>query len=219
MSRRTPVLDRTLRISFIAATLGFAAMAAANAPMDADRSPGQVLDDTAITASVKAKLLDDTRTEGFDINVDTAKGRVILRGGADTAADRMAAGDIARGTDGVLSVDNRIVVAAAGSEARQAANQATASGDVREAAEEAGDEMSDAWITSKVKTALVADDDIAGMAIRVETEDKAVRLAGDVPNATLRAEAIRIAEATEGVLTVDASDLNVRPALQPKPQR
>jgi osmotically-inducible protein OsmY len=211
-----PNVRKTLIASLVAASLGIAGIAAANDHTDRerDRTVGQAIDDATITASVKAKLLEDDRTEGFDINVDTVNGRVTLRGGADSAADRMIAGDIARTTEGVTAVDNQITVAASGSEARQDANQATASGEVREAAEDAGDEMSDAWITSKVKTALVADADIAGLAINVETEDKAVRLIGDVPSEAVRAEAVRIAEATDGVSKVDASRLVVRADLR-----
>lgn len=70
--------------------------------------------------------------------------------------------------------------------------------------------MSDAWITSKVKAQLVADNDIAGLAINVETEDKTVRLVGDVPTAAVHAEAVRIAEGTAGVAKVDATRLVVR---------
>lgn len=203
-----PTLRTSLLATVIATSLGLAGTAAAHD--SAERSAGQVIDDATITASIKAKLLEDDRTEGFDINVDSVKGHVTLRGGADTSADRIAAADIARGTEGVVTVDNEITVAAAGTEARQAANQATASGEVREAAEEAGDEMSDAWITSKIKASLVADTDIAGLAINVETEDKTVRLVGDVPTDAVRAEAVRIAEGTTGVVKVDATRLLVQ---------
>lgn len=207
-----PTLRTSLLATVIATSLGLAGTAAAHE--SAERSAGQVIDDATITASIKAKLLEDDRTEGFDINVDTVKGRVTLRGGADTSTDRIAAADIARGTEGVVAVDNEITIAAAGTEARQAANQATASGEVREAAEEAaeeaGDEMSDAWITSKIKASLVADTDIAGLSIKVETEDKTVRLVGDVPTDAVRAEAVRIAEGTKGVVKVDATRLLVQ---------
>lgn len=208
-----PTLRTSLLATVIATSLGLAGTAAANdhsGHPQAERTAGQVIDDATITASIKAKLLEDDRTEGFDINVDSVKGHVTLRGGADTSADRIAAADIARGTEGVVTVDNEITVAAAGTEARQAANQATASGEVREAAEEAGDEMSDAWITSKIKASLVADTDIAGLAINVETEDKTVRLVGDVPTDAVRAEAVRIAEGTTGVVKVDATRLLVQ---------
>lgn len=209
-----PTLRTSLLATVIATSLGLAGTAAAHE--SAERSAGQVIDDATITASIKAKLLEDDRTEGFDINVDTVKGHVTLRGGADTGADRIAAAEIARGTEGVVAVDNAITIAAAGTEARQAANQATASGEVREAAEEAGDEMSDAWITSKIKAALVADTDIAGLSIKVETEDKTVRLVGDVPTDAVRAEAVRIAEGTTGVVKVDATRLLVHGDLPTK---
>lgn len=192
------------------ATVIAVAFGLSGAALASERTAGQAIDDATITASVKTMLLEDDRTEGFDINVDTVNGRVTLRGGADSVADRAAAGEIARSAEGVVSVDNQITVAAAGSERRQDANTATASGEVREAAEEAGDEISDAWITSKVKTQLLADDDVTGLTINVETEDKRVRLIGDVPSAEARAEAIRIAESTEGVQSVDASRLVVR---------
>ena len=202
-------INKTLLAGFIAASLGLSGVAFANDTQAADRTAGQVIDDATITASVKAKLLEDERTDGFDINVDTVNGRVTLRGGADTLADKTAAGDIARGTEGVVSVDNQLTVAAPDTPARDAANQATASGEVREAASETGEVINDAWITSKVKAQLLADGDVSGLEISVETTDKAVRLTGDTPSAAVRAKAIRIAESTEGVSRVDASGLTV----------
>lgn len=203
-------LNKTLLASFVAASLGFAGVAAANDHNGAERTAGQVIDDAAITASVKAKLLEDDRTEGFDINVDTKNGVVTLKGGADSLADKTIAGDIARTTDGVVSVDNQLAVAAPGTEARKEANEATASGEVRETLADTGEVINDAWITSKVKTQLVADDDIAGLQIEVETKDNRVHLIGDVPSAEVRAEAVRIAQTTQGVAGVDASRLVVR---------
>lgn len=175
----------------------------------ADRTAGQVLDDASITAAVKTKLLADERTKGFDINVDTVKGEVTLRGGADTVAASNAAVDIANATDGVVAVDNQLIVARSGSELRQEANRATASGEVREVAEETGDEIDDGWITSKVKTQLLADDDVSGLAIDVDTDDNVVSLKGSVPSATVRNEAIRIARETKGVVRVKADQLIV----------
>lgn len=204
-------INKTLLAGLVAASLGLPGLAAANEHGDkpADRSAGQVLDDATITASVKAKLLEDDRTDGFDINVDTVNGRVTLRGGADTAADKAAAGEIARGTEGVVSVDNQITVAAPDTPARDAANQATASGQVRQAASETGEVVNDAWITSKVKAQLLADGTVSGLEISVETTDGTVRLTGDAPSAEARAQAVRIAETTEGVVRVDASGLTV----------
>lgn len=233
MKTRNP----TLLASLIAASLGLAGIAAANDHTaadrrdddrhadaadradanradanrtDADRTAGQTLDDATITAAVKAKLLEDARTKGFDINVDTRNGVVTLKGGADSLSAKTSAGDIATMTDGVVSVDNQLTVAAPGTEARKEANEATASGEVRETLSDTGEVIDDAWITGKVKAQLIADEDIAGLEINVETKDNRVHLIGDVPNAEVRAEAVRIAQTTQGVAGVDASRLIVR---------
>ena len=207
-------LNKTMLSTFIAASFGLAGVVSANDDNETktktERTVGEAVDDATITASIKTKLLDDDRTEGFDINVDTLNGHVTLRGGADSVSDRSVAGDIALTTDGVVSVDNQLTVASQGTEARTAANAATASGEVREAAGDAGEVMSDAWITGKVKSMLIADEDVAGLDITVDTKDKVVHLIGNVPNNTIRAEAIRIAETTEGVTSVDAGRLSVR---------
>jgi hyperosmotically inducible periplasmic protein len=175
-----------------------------------ERTVGQTIDDATITASVKSKLLADERTEGFDINVDTHNGKVTLRGGADSEAAKMAAAQLARTVDGVSGVDNMIVVAAEGTQARQAANTATASGKARETMSQTGEVIDDAWITSKVKSKLIADSNVPGTDITVETKANVVHLRGVVATNELRAEAIRIAETTEGVRNVIADQLTVR---------
>lgn len=73
-------------------------------------TPGQYVDDVAITAQVKAKLLDDKSVEGLDVNVDSMNGKVTLSGWADSAAEARAAGNIARSVEGVKSVDNKLQV-------------------------------------------------------------------------------------------------------------
>jgi hyperosmotically inducible periplasmic protein len=179
-----------------------------------ERSVGTAIDDATITASVKTALLDDERTEGFDINVDTKSGRVTLRGGADSLADRAAASDIALRVKGVISVDNQILVASDGSELREDANKATASGEVREALDETGDKIDDSWITAKVKSQLLADDDVKGLDINVDTKGNIVHLTGVVPTTQARNEAIAIARATKGVRDVKAGALVVRSVTQ-----
>lgn len=195
------MLTVALALALAAGGSAFAAGSGSDAPKP---------DDAAITAAVKLKLLDDERTDGFDVNVDTVDGRVTLRGGADSAAAREAATQLALGVDGVRAVDNRLTVATDGTETRQEANEVTASGKAREVADETTDEVDDAWITSKVKAKLLADTEVSGLAIDVDTEDNVVKLTGSVPSPKARSEAIRIATQTKGVLRVDASRLVVR---------
>jgi osmotically-inducible protein OsmY len=194
----------------IALALGVTAVAAQDTAAAPERTAGQVVDDATITASVKAKLLADERTKAFDVNVDTTKGVVTLTGGADSDVAKRAAQELAGQVEGVILIKNELIVAAAGSEARQDANTATASGEVREVMDEAGDGIDDAWITSKVKTQLLADTAVAGTQITVETNANVVTLGGTADTAAARAKAIEIATATQGVSKVMADGLVVK---------
>lgn len=73
-------------------------------------TPGEYVDDVAITAQVKTKLFESKEVEGLDVNVDSTNGRVKLTGWADTAAEARAAGNLAREVKGVKSVDNQLQV-------------------------------------------------------------------------------------------------------------
>ncbi len=69
-------------------------------------STGQYMDDTAITAKVKAAIFEDPSLKSAEINVETFKGRVQLSGFVTSRAaiDRGVA--VARGVGGVSSVAN-----------------------------------------------------------------------------------------------------------------
>ena len=198
-----------LKASLLATAIALGFGAATAQAEDAPRTAGQAIDDATITASVKAKLLADDRTKGFDVNVDTRNGIVTLTGGADTQAAKLAAGQLAGQAEGVVLVKNELIVATPDTEARQDANTATLSGEVREKMDEAGDGIDDAWITSKVKTQLLADDQVKGTQINVDTKGNVVTLTGTAPSAEARAKAIELAKATRGVRGVVAAQLRV----------
>lgn len=198
-----------LKASLLATAIALGFGAATAQAEDAPRTAGQAIDDASITASVKAKLLADDRTKGFDVNVDTRNGIVTLKGGADSQAAKLAAGQLAGQAEGVVLVKNELIVAIPDTEARQDANTATLSGEVREKMDEAGDGIDDAWITSKVKTQLLADDQVKGTQINVDTDGNVVTLTGTAPSAEARAKAIELAKATRGVRGVVASELRV----------
>ena len=254
-------MNRTpLKASLLATAIAFASATPLALAHDhegtPDRTLGQTVEDATITAAVKTALLADTRTEGFDINVDTHAGKVTLSGGADTAADKLAATELATAVDGVVSVDNQLIVAAEGTPLRTDANTATASGEVRAATEDAADGIDeegnnpsltdmdgdgvdevddandllgdtvdddrlgdgtggpsdvvdDAWITSKVKTQLLADAAVAGMEIDVDTKANVVTLHGTVETVAAHEAALRIAKGTDGVKQV-VDNLTVR---------
>jgi len=215
-------LKQTVLSSMVIAALGVSAPVLANNhgadnhPMDrttttpmvkTDRTVGEAIDDASITASIKTSLLADELIQGFDINVDTTDGRVSLKGGTDSQAAKARAGDIARTADRVIAVDNQLVVAAEGTAEREQANTATASGAVRDASGETGDVIDDSWITTKVKSQLLADSGISGFDINVETIDNTVHLIGNVSTVNERASAVRLARNTQGVRYVNAERL------------
>jgi osmotically-inducible protein OsmY len=69
-------------------------------------STGEYIDDTAITAKVKAAIFNDASLKSNDISVETFKGRVQLSGFVDTSANIARAGTVAKGVGGVTSVKN-----------------------------------------------------------------------------------------------------------------
>ena len=90
---------------------------ARQAGRDARQAVGEAADaaanksrDAAITAEVKARLVRDTQLSALAINVDTEAGRVVLRGSAPDTGSRSRATELARGVDGVVSVDNDLSV-------------------------------------------------------------------------------------------------------------
>ncbi|WP_162782185.1 BON domain-containing protein [Arenimonas caeni] len=200
-----------IKTSLLATTI---ALALGSAPVLADdhkpeRTASQVATDAAITASVKTKLLADDRTKGFDINVTTHNGVVTLEGGADSLAAKLAASELAGQAENVVLIKNNLVVATPGSEKRQDANTATLSGEVREGLDEAGDGIDDAWITTKVKSKLLADDQVKGTDINVDVKANVVTLSGTAPSLEARIKAIELAQETRGVRSVVATELRV----------
>ncbi len=75
---------------------------------------GEALDDAAVTARVKAALIADPGLSALKIDVDSEHGVVTLRGSVESAEAGTHAEALARGTEGVVSVDNQLVVTPGG---------------------------------------------------------------------------------------------------------
>jgi hyperosmotically inducible protein len=71
---------------------------------------GSVIGDAAVTTAVKTKMLGDTTVAGLKIDVDTKDSVVTLTGNVASAAEKARAIEIARETDGVKSVTDRLKV-------------------------------------------------------------------------------------------------------------
>ena len=75
------------------------------------KSAGTVIDDSSITASVKAKLVADKPANLTRVDVDTNNGTVYLNGTVDSPEQRVRAEQLARQASGVKTVVNNLQVA------------------------------------------------------------------------------------------------------------
>jgi hyperosmotically inducible periplasmic protein len=66
--------------------------------------------DAAITSAINARLLTDSRLNVMHIDVDTVNGHVALNGSAPDQVSKEHAGALAARVDGVITVDNRLLV-------------------------------------------------------------------------------------------------------------
>lgn len=71
---------------------------------------GEYVDDTLVTAKVKAAILAEPTLSAAEINVETFKGVVQLSGFVKTRDEVKKATDVAREVKGVMSVKNDILM-------------------------------------------------------------------------------------------------------------
>ena len=164
------------------------------------RGYGEVIDDATITAEVKSKLMWSKHVDSSDTNVDTNMGKVTLRGAADSADAKASAGRLALNTRGVRSVDNQLVIKGA---------PATVTDKTKSAAKEAGHDIADGWITTKVKSTFMYSSNVDGSDIEVNTKDGVVTLSGKVDSGAERALAIEFANNVRGVKSVSSKGLTI----------
>lgn len=165
-----------------------------------ERSYGEVIDDATITAAIKSKLLWSKNANGLDTDVDTKSGKVTLQGFADSAASKELASRLAMNSRGVVAVDNQLLVKGA-----KPSVVDTAKG----SAHEAGEDISDSWITTKVKSTYLYSSNVDGSDIAVNTSNGIVTLSGKVDSSAERALAIEFAQNVRGVKSVQAKGLTL----------
>jgi osmotically-inducible protein OsmY len=169
--------------------------------------------DAGITTAVKSKLAADDTVKAYQIDVDTNRKVVTLSGDVQSTVAKEQALKLARETDGVRDVVDKLTVsetAATTGVDRDAASMGESAGRrTAEAAGKAGAAVTDAALTSAVKSKLLADPDVSGLKIDVDTSNSVVTLSGNVSTKAEADEAIRLARTTEGVTDV-VSKLNVK---------
>ncbi|WP_193370799.1 BON domain-containing protein [Pelagibius marinus] len=95
---------RLLKILFVVSLLA-APLAACSG-----ETAGEYIDDSVISNTVRAKLLDDKDLNLFQVDVTTLKGEVQISGFVDSQADKDRATRVAKTVEGVKKVHNNLVV-------------------------------------------------------------------------------------------------------------
>lgn len=150
---------------------------------------GNFMDDSALTAKVKAALVDDSAIKSTDISVKTDKSVVTLSGFVESQSQAEQAVSVAKGVEGVTSVSDKLHVR---------------DGKTTSVSGYAGDTAT----TSEIKAKLLADDIVPSRNVKVETTNGVVQLTGHVKSNAQSARAESIAKAVDGVSSVK-NDLKV----------
>ena len=114
-----------MRSLTLALVLALGAAALITPAFAAPRTIGQIIDDAAIVAEVKAKLTADKLSNLTRIDVKSENGVVTLGGTVDSADRRARAVQIATNVNGVKSVLNNIEISGTGSTASTTPTPAT----------------------------------------------------------------------------------------------
>ena len=142
-------------------TMALSALLITAGPAFADKTAGQMVDDSVIQAEVKAKIMsDDFVAGGWDINLETRKGVVQLGGFIDDPEKGKLAAERAASVEGVVKVDNQL--------------------HVKEGERSAGQVVDDGVTTTRVKSAIGSADLGKGVKINVDTHNGVVLLTGFV---------------------------------------
>lgn len=155
-------------------------------------SIGAAITDTATTAKVKSSLMAEDSLKKSDIDVTTTNGVVSLDGTVSSSKAKSTAETLAGSVDGVKSVDNNLRTP-----------------DSSENVAKTKQAVADSWITTKVKTEIVASSVSNGIDVNVVTVQGVVALKGILPNQETINKVKAIAANVDGVKSVDTSALRV----------
>lgn len=173
----------------------------AQSPAGESAGFSQSVNDAAITARVKSRLLWSSRTDGLDLSVSTERGEVTLSGKVDDHEEAEHAREIAANTAGVSAVRTRFQVGETGLDAAQDKAAATARKVKRG--------VDDAWISAKVTKTIMFDKRFIDTRVDVDTENGVVTLSGEVGSEDQRLALIAAASEVTGVVAVEP-DITVR---------
>jgi hyperosmotically inducible protein len=189
----TNALALAAALAWAMSSAGLTANAAAGQPPPATKAQergGNPVTDGWITMKIHSQFVPEDALEGSDIDVDTNNAVVTLTGTAASEAGRSRAVAIAKTTDGVKNVVDKL---------RVAADTTSPARDAGATADQAGRRVNDGWITSKIYAQFLTEDALDDSDIDVDVTRGMVTLNGTVRSEAGRNRAVAIAKATDGV--------------------
>jgi osmotically-inducible protein OsmY len=158
------------------------------------------------------KRLTASTLKRYDIDVNVDMGVAKLTGTVATEADRRRATQLAT-IPGIARVENQLVVNLAATKGTSGTMKSTAKegaektkegaekvvDKTKEGLSKTGEVITDAWITTRVKSKFVGEDLLKDSDINVDTDNHIVTLRGTVMSAAGRARAVAQAKEVEGV--------------------
>lgn len=166
---------------------------------------GEAVKDAWIMGKIETLYTLNQHLNPFAIQTEVENGYVRLSGEVDSSIDRDLAGELAKGIDGVVNVNNDLTVAPEGARA------------ARVSAEDDDEKRSfrqwvdDTTTSAGVKSKLLANANTKGLKIDVNTQDDVVTLRGEVNSSEAKQLAGQIALNT-GDVEVVKNELTVAKA-------
>lgn len=150
----------------------------------------QTFSDGVKQGKLETAYLFSEHLNAFDIDTEVTGNRAVLTGEVASEVEKELAGEIAKGVEGIVDVENHLVVNER-VERRNAASEQSLRSWVR-----------DSTITAMVKKDLLANDQVAGLLINVTTKNGVVTLSGSVKSDVAKDLAEQIARNADDVAGV-----------------
>jgi len=172
---------------------------------DRTQPAGDIGQGAWITTKIQAKYFADSVVKGRRIDVTTNNGVVTLTGKVESNSERQQALQLARETEGVRRVEDRLQIVAGDAAAPAGAGTPEYTGE-RATGDDPTlrEQMSDTGITARVQSKFFLDDTVKGRNINVDTSGGTVTLEGEVRNELEREQAISLARSVDGVTDVQS---------------
>lgn len=160
--------------------------------------------DQDLSSLIATKIASDKSLSTDAVRVKVEGGVVTLTGMVGRDADKARAEELAR-VPGVARIQNNLtsrekatdkVKETAGTVADKSKKGAAKT---KVAVSKTGEAITDGWITSRIKTKFLADENLRASSINVDTNDHVVTLKGAVANEAARIKALALAKDVEGV--------------------